>query len=86
MTYHHRQTRRLNPKLVVAAQDSSIPRYIQALYGGFAQSSHLSSLLHTKRRITVTPLMRQRLERLAHLLKFPTDQVFLHEPSREVES
>lgn len=85
MTYHHRQTRRLHPKLVVAAQDSAIPRYIQALYAGFAQSSHLSYLLHTKRRIAVTPLMRQRLERLALLLKFPTNEVFMHEPEREVE-
>jgi hypothetical protein len=64
-------------------QNSPVPRFVQALGAGFSHTSHLSFLVHSRRRIALTPLMKTRLENLAVLLKFPTDQIFLPEPERE---
>jgi hypothetical protein len=73
----HNKTAHLNPRLKAAAKNSSIPRYMQAIHAGFIHGSYLSHLLHTPRPISITPLMRTRLEKLAALLNFPADQIFV---------
>jgi hypothetical protein len=82
-SFHHRQTARISRKFVIAAQDHQTTRHVQALVAGFTSASHLSTLLHSRRRVALTPLIRRRFEALARLLNFPVDEVFVTEESRE---
>jgi hypothetical protein len=79
---HQYERRRLNPELVRAVRDAITPRGTQALLAGFPQATHLSHLLHTRRRIVLTPLTRQRFQRLAANVGF-TGDLFLEEPEVE---
>ena len=77
MTYHLH--RRLNPAFQAVVLNSDMPRHLQALLAGFGHPSHLSNLLHTRRRIPLTPKTKGRFEALAKLTDY-TGEIFLAEP------
>jgi hypothetical protein len=75
--------RRLSPELIAASRNSRLPRSNQALLAGWKHLSNFSTLLHTRRRITVTPEVQRRFENLAALLFFPPDGIWLEESQEE---
>jgi hypothetical protein len=58
--------------------------FLLSQLSGFPHYSNFSEMLHA-RRVTATPLMTERLQRLAALLNVPQDQIFDPEPVEERE-
>jgi hypothetical protein len=69
---------RLNPAFAVAVRDHRTPRSVQAAACGWPQVPHLSSIIHSRRRIPLTPTTRDRLSRLADLIGYQ-GELFLPE-------
>lgn len=76
---------RLNPefrKAVRAAMLNGRPSWVMAELAGFPNRGQFSSTLHA-RRISVTPLTLERLHRVADVVEFPREAVFIDEETQE---
>jgi hypothetical protein len=81
MPYPRRQQlpeRYLNPRLYDAYKASPRSSLELSLVAGFPHHSHFSYVINAT-RIKDSPIVRQRLERLADALGFPRDQIYLPE-------
>lgn len=70
--------RPLNPFLLAAVRRSGHNKSILALAAGFPYYATFWELLRSE-KISATPLTVLRLQRLADLLGFPREQIFLDE-------
>jgi hypothetical protein len=70
--------RALNPELVEAVNVSGLSRQELSEHCGFTHSAALDTALRSE-LLSVTPLLMVRLVRLAAILGFPGDQIFLDE-------
>ena len=70
--------RALNPELIDAVGASEFSRQELSDHIGFSQCAQLDTLLRSE-MVSATPLLMVRLVRLAAILAFPGDQIFLDE-------
>jgi len=73
--------RKLNPELRARVRDEMLNgkrAWLLSQLAGFPQSCDFSSILHAP-RVPATPLIVERLQRLADILGFPVDAIFLPE-------
>lgn len=74
MAYPRSLHARLNPALLPAVKDGPLPVWELAALSGVRHQARLSMLLHSE---TVPISARPELERVARLVNFPVDQIFL---------
>ncbi len=58
------------------------PAWAMAALAGFPATSYLSTTIHA-RRVSATPLMLERLRRLADVVEFPREAMFINEETEE---
>jgi hypothetical protein len=70
--------RALNPELVEAVNESEFTRQELSDHCGFSHCAAFDTMLRAE-TLPVTPLLMVRLVRLAAILEFPGDEIFLDE-------
>jgi hypothetical protein len=73
--------RTLNPALLKATVRSDINKNVLSRASGFADYSQYYTFLHS-RVVPATPLLVRRLVKLAELIGFPANQIFIDEGGR----
>jgi hypothetical protein len=73
--------RRLNPKFRRSLATQDTPQSHLAFAAGWPYYTNYFVTVHA-RRVAATPLVVQRLERLADLVAFPRGEIFLDEVGR----
>jgi hypothetical protein len=82
--HQRRRIKSLQRAALAAIHSGEQQGFVLSQLSGFPHYSTFSEMLHA-RRVTATPLMTERLQRLARLLNFPPDQIFDPEPVEERE-
>jgi len=73
--------RPLNPALRRRVEQSGKPKLLLASLAGFSQYTQFFESIRSE-RVPTTPLMIQRLERVADMVGFPQSEIFLDEAAR----
>ena len=83
MPYPRTIQRRLNPKFKERYRNERVQAsWMLAMRAGFPHQSGFSALIRAD-VVPTTPLIVERLGRVADLLGFPKDQIFVDEPAVE---